>query len=152
MKFDFKTRCLSYLKRYQTFILYALFGIPPTLVSFGGYALLINLFSIKAFLASGISWTAALIVSFFLYRRFVFQSYWQNTGLRKILVEFFKFTALRICSGAMETGFVWFFVDFWGFHQYLFKVIASFLAALFNFCISKLFVFKAQRDSFKRRT
>lgn len=152
MKPDWKTKCFELLKRYQTFILYALFGIPPTFVSFGGYALLIHFFSIKAFIASGISWIAALIVSFFLYRRFVFQSHRQNTGVRKIFIEFFKFTALRICSGTMETGFVWFFVDFLGFNQYLFKVIASFLAALFNFCISKIFVFKVQRDAVRHRT
>lgn len=153
MKINFSSnKYFQYLKRYETFILYAIFGIPPTLVSFGGYVLLIDLFPVKAFIASGISWIIALVLSFFLYRRFVFQSHRQNKGIRMIAIEFLKFTALRICSGVMETGFVWLFVDFWGFQQYLFKIIASFLAALFNFCISKIFVFKAQRKTLKPRT
>lgn len=125
--------------KYQTFIYYALFGIPSTIISFGGYLLLIDFFHIKAFAASGISWIVALMISFFLYRRFVFHS--TAHRISKIAEEFIKFTAMRILSGFMETGFVWLFVDFFKLNPLLFKVAASFLAALLNYTVSRLYIF-----------
>lgn len=129
--------------KYKTFLLYALYGIPPTIVSFGGYLFLTDFFYMKAFLASGISWIIALVVSFFLYRRFVFRSTAHH--ISEIFGEFIKFTGMRILSGLMETGFVWLFVDFLGFHKLLFKIAASFLAALLNYTVSRLFIFRHKK-------
>lgn len=127
-------------RKYKTFIFYAIYGIPPTIISFGGYFLFMDWFQMKAFLASGIAWCIALIISFLLYRKFVFHS--NTSGFREISLEFLKFTGIRITSGLMETGFVWLFVDFLGLHKTFFKIAASVLSALLNYTVSKLFIFK----------
>lgn len=135
-----KEKLCSYYQRYKTFILYACYGIPPTIISFGGYFLLIELICFPAYLASAISWSIALMISFILYRKFVFHSV--ATTIKEICYEFVRFTSIRITSGLMETGLVWLFIDVMHLHRGIFKVLASFLSALFNYIISKWFVFK----------
>lgn len=128
-----------YLENYRTFLLYALYGIPSTVVSFGGYFLLMDWLGMEAFLSNAIAWVGGLLISFFLYRRFVFHT--QGRGFLVMAREFLKFTGLRIFSGLFETGFVWLFVDMLHWQRTVFKIVASLLAALLNYFVSKFFVF-----------
>lgn len=96
-----------------------------------------------AFLSNAVAWTAGLVISFFLYRRYVFFTH--GRGLQTLVREFLKFTGIRIFSGLFETGFVWLFVDTLHWQRAIFKIIASFLAALLNYFVSKFFVFAKSR-------
>lgn len=143
-----KDKLLPLYQKYQTFILYALYGVPPTIVNFGGYLLMINLFGFSAAVSTAIAWCVAVVISFSLYRRFVFWREHKNRmGGKGLALAFFKFVSLRIVSGLMETGFVWLFVDLMGLHKLLFKVLASFAAALINYTVCRLFIFTGKNKT-----
>ncbi len=142
---------MSFLKniyiKYNTFILYAIYGVPPTIISFGLYLILTNCFGLFAFVSNAIAWLFGVIVSFFLYRKFVFKV--KKKSLKDIFIEFIKFCSLRIFSGFSETGFIFIFVDVFNFNGLLFKVIASFLAAMLNYFVSKIFIFTNKKHNKK---
>lgn len=129
--------------KYNTFILYAIYGIPPTFISFGVYWFLTGYMGISAFLSNGISWILGVIISFFLYRRYVFKIEIEN--MKQMAIEFAQFCSLRVFSGLSETGFIYVFVDKFRFNSLLFKVIASFLAALLNYFVSKILIFAKKK-------
>lgn len=136
-----------YLK-YNTFILYAIYGIPPTVIGFLLYLTLTEYTSIPASLANGIAWIIGIIISFFLYHKFVFKM--KHDSKKRILNEFIKFCYLRIMSGIFETLFIFVFVDVLHFHRILSKITGSLLAALINYFVSKFFIFtnkKKDKDS-----
>lgn len=129
--------------KYKTFILYACFGIPSTILSFGVYSLFAYFLPFPAFVSNAFSWVVGVLVSFWLYRKFVFHS--DKMTFKEIAVEFCEFVALRIVSGLLETGLVFLFVDTLHLHKFFFKVLASLTAALLNFAISKIFVFAKKK-------
>ena len=128
-------------KKYESVILYALYGVPTTLISFGGYAVLMDLFHCNAAASSFLSWVAAMLVSFCLYRRYVFKS--PDAPWPQKLRELAKFAGLRAGTGMFETGFVWLFVNYLGLQPYLFKVLASLFSVLVNYLLS-LCIFRGE--------
>lgn len=137
-----KTFLKKIYKKYESLILYALYGIPTTAISFGGYAVFMDLFQMDAAVASFLSWVAAMLVSFCLYRRYVFKS--PDAPWSQKLRELVKFAGLRAGTGMFETGFVWLFVSFWGLQPYLFKILASLLSILVNYLLS-LLIFRGEK-------
>jgi putative flippase GtrA len=131
-------------KKYQSFVLYALYGVPPTILNFGGYVFFVRECQMDAAMSNLLSWTMALVLSFFLYRRFVFKS--PSVPLREMGMEFVKFFGVRAGTGFFETSFVWLFVSRLGFHAYVFKVLASLFSILINYLVSKLCIFEQQEE------
>ena len=138
-----KEKLKNLYKKYESLILYALYGIPSTAVSFGGYALLMDVFHFDAAISSLISWVGAVLVSFCLYRRFVFKS--PPASVKQKFHELVQFTGVRAGTGLFETGFVWVFVSRMGLQPYLFKVMASAMSILINYLVSKFCIYRKEK-------
>lgn len=139
-----KDRLLDFYREHRMFILYAVNGIPPTIVGFLGYLLFTYWLGTPAFVANGIAWVIGVVMSFFLYRKFVFHS--TITGIKGIFLEGVQFTMLRVISGLFETGLVFVFVDMLHWHKLIFKVVASFCAAMLNYFVSKIVIFRKKKQ------
>lgn len=133
----------SIYKKYNTFILYAIYGIPPTVFSFSLYLFLTFIIGIPASVSNSIAWFIGVIISFYLYRKFVFKVI--NKEKKQILLDFLKFISLRLFSGITETCIILLFVDIIGFNGFLFKIIASLTSALLNYFVSKIFIFRNKK-------
>ena len=95
-----------------------------------------------------IAWFVSVLFAFFTNKFYVFQKKdfsWKGTS-----VEFVKFAAGRVLSGAFETGFLYVTVDFFHLGENLMKLIASIVVVIINYAYSKLFVFINTGDN-KRR-
>lgn len=140
-----KEKMKTLYKKYNSFILYAIYGVPPTVVNFGGYVFFMQICGADAALSNLMSWMLALILSFFLYRKFVFKS--PAVPLQELGVEFCKFFGVRASTGFFETGFVWLFVSRLGYNAYIFKVLASIFSILVNYLVSKICIFSKEEKN-----
>lgn len=91
-----------------------------------------------------LSWFGAVIFAYITNRIFVFQS-----SSKKYLKEIFSFVLGRVATLLMEMFIMWFFVtllklntDTW---VLIFTIICQVLITIFNYIISKLFVFKKEK-------
>lgn len=125
--------------KYNTFILYAIYGIPPTIITFVIYSFLTYYMNFLAFISNGIAFFVGVFIGFFLYRTFVFKV--KNNSKNRIVIQFLKYLSLRITSGFLETIIILITVDILGFNFLIFKVLASLSGALLNYFISKIFIF-----------
>ncbi len=125
---------------------YLIVGCLTTIVSVGvKWLLLFTVFNADNALqlqsAIVISWTAAVLFAYVTNRIYVFKS--KN---KKIIKEMFQFFGARILTLLMEMFIMWFFVtllklntDLW---VMIWTIVTQILIMIFNYLLSKLFVFK----------
>ncbi len=150
---------MNLLKKHKEIILYIIFGALTTLVSWGSYAVFVNLFKTSVFAASLLSWICGVVFAFITNKIFVFES--KARDFKTIIKEAVSFTASRGVTGIIEvfgvpllekTGYDSIFFNIltkWGFSlKILFtagiysKITLAFIVVLLNYIFSKLFVFK----------
>lgn len=142
------------LVKYKEIILYIVFGVLTTVVSFVSYGILTKLIHLQSEIAgiaasNVISWVCAVLFAFVTNKIWVFES---RTGeLKAVLSELWKFVAARLLTGAME----WFGVPFLvyiGLNQTIFgvkgmlsKLTVSVAVVILNYAFSKIFVFRKKK-------
>lgn len=142
------------LVKYKEIILYIIFGVLTTVVSFVSYGILTKLIHLQNEIAgiaasNVISWVCAVLFAFVTNKIWVFES---RTGeLKAVLSELWKFVAARLLTGAME----WFGVPFLvyiGLNQTIFgvkgmlsKLTVSVAVVILNYVFSKIFVFRKKK-------
>ncbi len=150
---------MGLIKKYKEIILYIIFGVLTTLVSWGSYAVFINLLNTSVFSASLLSWICGVVFAFITNKIFVFES--KAHDFKTIIKEAVSFTASRGITGIIEvfgvpllekTGYDNIFFNIltkWGFTlKVLFtsgiysKITLAFIVVMLNYVFSKLFVFK----------
>lgn len=132
--------------KYKEIINYLIVGGLTTVVSLGTkYLLLFTILDAKNALELQISviisWICAVAFAYITNRIFVFESNSKN-----YLKEITSFVSGRILTLLMEMLIMWFFItflklntDFW---VIVFTIICQVLITIFNYIISKFFVFK----------
>ena len=135
--------------KYKEIINYLIFGVLTTLVNLiTKYILLFTILDptngFQLQIAIIISWVVAVIFAYFTNRKFVFESKNQNK-----LKEFISFVVARIATLLLEMFIMWFFVtllklnsDTW---VLVFTLVCQVLVTIFNYILSKLFVFKKEK-------
>lgn len=139
-------KIISLYKKYEEIINYLIVGVLTTVVSLVvKWGLLFTILDAKnAFqlqVAVVISWIAAVIFAYITNRIFVFKSKSKN-----ILKEIVSFFGARLLTLGLEMLIMWFFVtllkldsDIW---VLLWTMVAQVLVIIFNYVLSKLFVFR----------
>lgn len=137
--------------KYKEIILYIVFGVLTTAVSFISYAVCTKLINLKneiagIALSNVISWVCAVLFAFATNKIWVFES--RSGDVKTVFGEFWKFVASRLVTGALE----WFgvpFLVYLGLNQTIFgtkgmlsKLTVSILVVILNYIFSKIFVFK----------
>lgn len=139
-------KIISLYKKYEEIINYIVVGGLTTLVSLVvKWGLLFTILDAKnAFqlqIAVVVSWIVAVIFAYVTNRIFVFKSKSKN-----ILKEIVSFFGARLLTLGLEMLIMWFFVtllkldsDIW---VLIWTMVAQVLIIIFNYILSKLFVFK----------
>lgn len=140
--------------KYKEIILYIIFGVLTTAVSFVSYAVCTKLINLQneitgIAVSNVISWVCAVLFAFATNKIWVFES--KSKDIKTILNELWKFVASRLFTGALE----WFGVPllvYLGLNQTIFgiegmfsKLIVSVAVVILNYVFSKIFVFKKKK-------
>lgn len=136
------------LVKYRELIIYAIVGVITTIVNWGASFLLEatvldSSVPLQNTIINVIAWIAAVVVSFPMNRKWVFQS--RNPAW---IHEFLGFTASRITTLLIEELIMLLCVNLLGIDFRISKIfIASVLVIILNYVFSKLLVFrKGQKD------
>ena len=129
----------NFLSKYRDLVIYLFFGGLTTLVNFLVYFPLYNWMSVSATVSNILAWAVAVVFAYLTNKPFVFQS--KDWSMRTVIPEFAKFLGCRIGSGIIETGLIWFTVDFMMFNGNIMKVLISVLVVILNYISSKWIVF-----------
>ncbi len=128
-------------------MLYLVFGVLSTLINLGVKIVLLrtvldsnNPFQLQV--AVFIAWFVAVIFAYITNRKFVFESKNKNK-----LQEFFKFFAGRIATWLFDAGFMLVFVTLLHFPDIIMAIISNMFVIIFNYILSKLFVFKNNKET-----
>ena len=139
------------LRTYREQILYLLFGGLTTAVDFSVSFLLYRFWLEATDTAIGmihvadlIAWVAAVLFAYATNRIWVFES--KKAGFLPIAKELAGFAGGRIFTLLLQEAIIAVFVTALGLNKYLFRILAAVLVVILNYIISKLFVFKKEKQ------
>ena len=92
----------DFFKKHKEIILYVVFGIITTVLSWGLYALFANALKMSVFASSAVSWIIVITVAFITNKLFVFES--KAFNLKVLLKEASSFLASRAATGVSSSG------------------------------------------------
>ena len=128
-------------------ILYLVFGILSTLINLGIKIGLLktildenNPFQLQV--AVFIAWIVAVLFAYVTNRIFVFESKNKNR-----LSEFLKFFLGRVATWLFDAGFMFVFVTLIHWPSTIMAIISNVFVVIFNYILSKLFVFKKKKEN-----
>ena len=139
-------KIIGLYKKYKEFINYVIVGGLTTLVSmiifYGStWTFLDGNDALELQIANVISWTGAVIFSYFANRIFVFESKEKN-----ILKEFFAFVSSRLLTLLLDMGTMFVLSTLLQVNYTISKIIAMVLVTVGNYVIGKFLVFKKKDD------
>lgn len=127
------------LKKYQSELIYLVFGVLTTVVNYLVYYPCFLYFG-SASVSNAIAWVFAVVFAYLTNKPFVFESH--DWSIKTVAPEFVKFVGTRIVSGAAETGILLLTVDVLGWNGIAWKLITSVLVVVLNYVGSKFLVFR----------
>ena len=132
-------------KKYKEIINYIIVGGLTTFVSmvlfYGSTWTFLdgkNAFQLQV--ANVLSWTGAVIFSYFANRIFVFESKKNN-----ILKEFLAFVSSRVLTLLLDMGIMWLLSTVLSVNYNISKIVAMVLVTIGNYVIGKFIVFKKSK-------
>ena len=134
-----------YLK-YKEIINYLIFGILTTIVSLLTYYLLVLTIlnpnnPIELQIANIISWITCVTFAYITNRKYVF-----NSKDKNITKEIIKFYSSRLTTLFLDMILMYIFVTKLQFNDKIIKIIAQILIIILNYILSKLLVFKKNKE------
>lgn len=125
-------------KKFIEFIKFGIIGGLMTLFSFGLYYVFIEWLSINYIFANIISYTIAVIVSYFLNERFAFKVKNKNNTERiKKLLQFFM---MKLVFLGVDSLFLIALVQGIGINKYIGKIITTIVLTALSFFTSKIII------------
>ncbi len=137
------SKIISLIKKYKELILYLIFGVLTTVVSFVVQWLFKDVIVLPyAWLTTFIAWFCSVLFAFVTNKLIVFESK-EKQGFFKEIILFY---ASRLLTGALEIGAMALFVDICHFNYWAIKVIANVVIIVLNYILSKFIVFKKDKQ------
>lgn len=128
------------MKKYRSFILYAVFGVFTTAVNLIVYHLCYYQAGMSNTLSNIFAWIMAVTFAYLTNKSWVFDSRsWAWPVLRK---EIPAFVSCRLATGIMDLIIMYVCVDILNWHAMLMKFVSNVLVILLNYIFSKLVIFK----------
>lgn len=119
---------------------YIFWGIFPTAINYLVYLGCRDLFHIHYTACNVIAWLVAVLLSFFLNKKFVFES--KSWAKEIVWKELGQFMTARIFSVIVETGLLFVLVEQLQLDDRITKIAVNILIIVANFFIGKLLIFK----------
>jgi len=134
--------------KYKEFVLYGIFGVLTTIVTWVSYALFVHI-GVELNLSNILSWVCGVLFAFVTNKWFVFES--KSLESTKVTKEFILFVGARIFTGVI--AWVLFPILLWiGLDQVLFgtegflaKIIVTVIEIVLNWVFSKYMVFRKEK-------
>ena len=127
-------------KKYKEVLLYLFFGGLTTVISIISYAFFNVKLEINELLANIISWIISVSFAYFTNRIWVFHA--PTDCFKNFVQQVLAFYGGRILTLFIEEGVLLIFITYLHFNSILVKVIAQIVVIVFNYVISKIWVFK----------
>ena len=124
------------LIKYKELVLYVVFGVLTTVVSYASYWIFTDFLHIPYMVSTALSWVLSVTFAYVTNRAH---------GFVPILTEAAKFFASRIASGFMEMGMMFIGVDLLHVNDKIVKLVANIFVILANYILSKLVVFRKKK-------
>ena len=134
-----------YLK-YKEIINYLIFGVLTTVVSLGTYyALVLTILDannpIELQIANIIAWITCVTFAYFTNKKYVFAPTTKN-----VWREMIEFYSSRLLSLFVDMGLMFLLVSTLNFNDKIVKVIIQVIIIIMNYVLSKLIVFKKEKN------
>ena len=143
--------------KHKEIIMYLIFGVLTTVVSWGSYAIFEKVFkeaivdvNVLVAVSNVLSWVTAVLFAYITNKLFVFES--KSFKPTVLFKEIGLFVGSRLLSGAVEwVGvplLVWLGLNqtIFGIEGMLSKVLVSVIVVILNYILSKLIVFKKEKN------
>lgn len=128
------------MKKYQSFISYAVFGVLTTVVNIVTYSVCYNKLGIGNTLSNVIAWILAVAFAYVTNKLWVFDSKsWKWSVLRR---EILAFVSCRLATGILDIVIMFVCVDLMDWPAMIMKVLSNVLVIVLNYVFSKLIIFK----------
>jgi len=130
--------------KYRELILYLICGVIVTIVNFVAYWICYTLCGIPNLISNAIAWVLAVLVAYVSNKIWVFES--KSWELSLVLSEAGKFIGGRAITGLLEEVMMGIGVDILGFDGMLIKIISSIIVVVLNYVLSKLIIFRKNKE------
>ena len=131
---------IELLKKYKSFIAYAVFGVFTTIVNIITYNVCYYNLEMSNTLSNIVAWVLAVTFAYLTNKVWVFDSKsWDWQILRK---EVPAFISCRLATGVMDLIIMFVCVDILGWHAMLMKLLSNVMEIILNYVFSKLVIFK----------
>ncbi|HMH69937.1 MAG TPA: GtrA family protein [Candidatus Saccharimonadales bacterium] len=128
------------MKRLNTkFIRFIISGGSAAIVEYGLFLLLSALYA-PILVANTVSFLAGLVVSFTLNKVWVFSS---KGALKR---QFISYLLLALVNIVIGNALIWLFVEYWGVHAFVAKLLVMIVIALWNYLFFSKLIFKPISD------
>lgn len=134
---------LGLMKKYQSLISYAVFGVLTTVVNIVTYSICYNRMGIGNTLSNVIAWILAVAFAYVTNKLWVFDS--KSWKLQVLKREITAFVSCRLATGILDIVMMFVSVDLLGMHAMPMKILSNIIVIVLNYIFSKLVIFKKNR-------
>lgn len=131
---------LGLMKKYQSLISYAVFGVLTTVVNIVTYSVCYNRMGMGNTLSNVIAWILAVAFAYVTNKLWVFDSKSWSWGVLKREVP--AFVSCRLATGILDIVIMFLCVDVMAWNAMLMKILSNALVIILNYVFSKLIIFK----------
>lgn len=122
------------------FIRFGFVGGAMTVLSFALYYVFAEFFLMHYLLANIVSYTIAVVLSYFLNVRFSFRVEIQDK--KENLVKLIRYFIMKLAFLGVDSIFLFVMVQWIGIGQYLSKIITTIVLTIFSFAVTRMIVVK----------
>lgn len=130
--------------KYKELILYVFFGGLTTLVNWGGYWVLADLFHVPYLWATAIAQILSILFAYVTNRVWVFES--KARGLLPVLGEMLRFFGCRALSFVLDLACMRVGVGVLHINDKVMKLLSNVIVIIVNYVFSKAFVFRKPKE------
>ena len=128
------------MKKYQSLISYAVFGVLTTIVNIITYNVCYSKIGIGNTVSNVIAWILAVAFAYVTNKIWVFDSKsWKWSVLKR---EVTAFVSCRLATGIMDIVIMFLCVDIMDMPAMIMKLLSNILVIILNYIFSKLIIFK----------
>ena len=134
---------IALLKKYKSFIAYAVFGVFTTIVNVAVYNVCYYKFEIGNVLSNVSAWIFAVTFAYLTNKVWVFGSKsWKWAVLKR---EIMAFISCRLATGILDLAIMYICVDVMQLHAMLMKILSNVIVIILNYVFSKLIIFRKNK-------
>ncbi len=137
-------KIIYYIKKYESVLLYLIFGVLTTFVNIVVYYILFNHVFLSNIFSNGIAWVAAVIFAFITNKIWVFKS--KTLEIEQVIKELSAFFSARLSTGLLDMAIMYVGVDLLKVNSIYSKIISGVVVVILNYIFSKLFIFRKNKE------